>query len=156
MVSGRYFRAVGELFRVKSRPEAGLASTNKTLELGAAVLAAQTHAASAKATGARLPAMEENAISDSRGCATGHGIVSGVRWVRALLILFAAPVLATGQAGDAAQKSSQAKRALLSGRYTEAVELYRELLRELPNEPGLHLNLGLALEKAGQPTAAIP
>ena len=82
--------------------------------------------------------------------------MSGVRWVCALAILFAAPVLLSGQPGDAAQKSSQAKRALLSGHYAEAVALYRELLREMPNEPGLHLDLGLALEKAGQPTAAIP
>ncbi len=82
--------------------------------------------------------------------------MSGVRRVWALAILFAAPVLLPGQPADAAQKSGQAKRALLSGHYAEAVELYRELLREMPNEPGLHLDLGLALEKAGQPTAAIP
>jgi tetratricopeptide (TPR) repeat protein len=82
--------------------------------------------------------------------------VSGVRWVWALAILFAAPALLPGQPADAAQKSSQAKRALLSGHYAEAVELYRELVREMPGEPGLHLDLGLALEKAGQPTAAIP
>jgi tetratricopeptide (TPR) repeat protein len=82
--------------------------------------------------------------------------VSGVRWVCALAMLLGAPVLLPGQPADAAQKSTQAKRAMLSGHYAEAVKLYRELLREMPGEPGLHLSLGVALEKAGQPTAAIP
>ena len=129
-----------------------LASAKRTLESGDAVVAAKTHAASASAVGA---------YRSKRHCGfallrKGHGIVSGVRCVCVLAILFAAPILLPGQPADAAQKSSQAKRAILSGHYAEAVELYRELLREMPNETGLHLNLGLALEKAGKPTAAIP
>jgi len=128
---------------VKSRPDAALASAKRTSPLGDGLPVAQTHPASTRTTGFAL-------------LRTGHVIVSGVRWVWALAMLIAAPALLPGQPADAAQKSSQAKRAVLSGQYAEAAELYRELLREMPNEPGLHLSLGLALEKAGQPTAAIP
>ena len=117
-----------------------------------AVLAAHTHAASAST----VDAYRSKRHGRFALLRKGHGIVSGVRCVCVLSLLFAAPFLLAGQPTDAAQKSSQAKRAILTGHYAEAVELYRELLREMPDETGLHLNLGLALEKAGQPTAAIP
>jgi len=54
------------------------------------------------------------------------------------------------------EKNEAAKQALLRGDYGKAVVLYRELAMALPDNPGLHLNLGLALEKAGQPSAAVP
>lgn len=55
-----------------------------------------------------------------------------------------------------AAKNQAAKQALLAGRYSEAIMLYRQLVQALPDNPGMRLNLGLALEKAGQPSAAIP
>jgi predicted Zn-dependent protease len=55
-----------------------------------------------------------------------------------------------------ATKSRVAKEALLNRRYTEAVSLYRDLLKSLPDNGGLRLNLAIALEKSGQPSAAIP
>ncbi len=55
-----------------------------------------------------------------------------------------------------AEKGEAAKQALLAGDYAKAVVLYRELAAALPDNPGLRLNLGLALAKAGQPSAAVP
>jgi tetratricopeptide (TPR) repeat protein len=55
-----------------------------------------------------------------------------------------------------AAKSRLAKQALVNGRYAEAAALYRELLKALPDNAGLRLNLAIALDKAGQPSAAIP
>ncbi len=55
-----------------------------------------------------------------------------------------------------AAKSQRAKQATLAGDYATAVKLYRELVAALPENPGLRLNLGLTLEKSGQPAAAIP
>ncbi len=55
-----------------------------------------------------------------------------------------------------AEKSRRAKQAMLANRYGEAVGLYRELVQALPDNPGLRFNLAIALDKAGQPSAAIP
>src|SRR5579863_3488520 len=55
-----------------------------------------------------------------------------------------------------AEKSRRAKQAMLANRYGEAVSLYRELVKALPDNPGLRFNLAIALDKAGQPSAAIP
>jgi tetratricopeptide (TPR) repeat protein len=55
-----------------------------------------------------------------------------------------------------AAKSQAAKQAMLAGRYSEAVNLYGQLVKALPKNTGVKLNLGLALEKNGQPAAAIP
>jgi tetratricopeptide (TPR) repeat protein len=52
-------------------------------------------------------------------------------------------------------KSRAAKQALAAGRNSEAIRLYRELVKALPDNPGLRFNLGLALIKGGQPAAAI-
>jgi predicted Zn-dependent protease len=90
------------------------------------------------------------------GARTGHGIVRGAWRVWLPTLLLAAAAALSGQSDDLVKRSNEARRALLGGQYAEAVELYRALVREMPNEPGMHLNLGLALEKAGQPSAAIP
>jgi predicted Zn-dependent protease len=55
-----------------------------------------------------------------------------------------------------AAKSARAKQATLAGNYGTAVKVYRELVAVFPANLGLRLNLGLTLEKSGQPAAAIP
>jgi len=72
------------------------------------------------------------------------------------VLSFAEPSRAYGWQGTLGEKSEAARKALLAGEYAKAVELYRELAAALPDNPGLRLNLGLALEKAGQPSAAVP
>ena len=71
-----------------------------------------------------------------------------------LLSAFAIPL--AGAQNGLAGKSRAANQALLAGDYGKAVSLFRELVAVLPDNAGLRLNLGLALEKAGQPSAAIP
>jgi superkiller protein 3 len=63
---------------------------------------------------------------------------------------------ANGREEALAAKSHLARQALQDKRYQEAAALYRELLQALPDNVGLRLNLAIALDKAGQPSAAIP
>jgi tetratricopeptide (TPR) repeat protein len=59
--------------------------------------------------------------------------------------------------GAAAQDlSQQGATAMREGRFDEAERIYRQMLRQTPDHPGLRLNLGLALHSKGQYTAAIP
>jgi tetratricopeptide (TPR) repeat protein len=52
-------------------------------------------------------------------------------------------------------KAQQARQRMIEGRYDEAVRLYADLVRELPNNPGMLLNLGIAQQSAGQYPNAI-
>ena len=54
-----------------------------------------------------------------------------------------------------AEKAQLAKQLMASGRPAEAVPIYRELLRAIPDNPGLALNLGLALDMSGDKRGAI-
>ena len=65
-----------------------------------------------------------------------------------LLLLLLAE--ASAQTDSLTARSQRAKQALLDSRSAEAVKLYRELVKDLPNEPGMRLNLALALESAGE------
>jgi len=65
-------------------------------------------------------------------------------------------VLLLAQADDLALKSRRAKELMAAAKYAEAVPVYSELVRAVPNNPGLILNLGLAQQLAGQPRQAIP
>jgi tetratricopeptide (TPR) repeat protein len=77
------------------------------------------------------------------------------RWRRVLfLISLCAAIRAQEEA--LVEKSRAARRALQAGRYVEAVHLYRDLTRALPDDAGMRFNLGLALEKNGNPAEAIP
>jgi predicted Zn-dependent protease len=60
------------------------------------------------------------------------------------------------QSEDLAEKSRRGKEAMAAQRYDEAISIYSELVRALPNEAGLRLNLGLAYSMADQPQKAIP
>jgi predicted Zn-dependent protease len=72
------------------------------------------------------------------------------------VLLCVAAVRTSAQEELLAAKSRAGNQALAAGRYTEAIRIYRELVTALPENPGLRFNLGMALDKAGQPAAAIP
>lgn len=77
-------------------------------------------------------------------------VLVGARHASPLLLLFLA------QPDDLALKSRQAKELMAGGKYAEAAAVYAELVRAVPNNPGLLLNLGLAQQMAGRPRQAIP
>ena len=57
----------------------------------------------------------------------------------------------------AAQDSSrQASEAMRAGKYAEAERIYRQMLKEDPANPHLHMNLGLALHSGRKYSEAIP
>ena len=68
--------------------------------------------------------------------------------------VFAALVLCGGVAAaaqhDLAAKSTEAKQAMDARRFAEAAAIYRELVAALPENPGLHMDLGLALHMEGK------
>ena len=72
---------------------------------------------------------------------------------------FASPLffvfLLAAQPQDLALKSRQAREYMATGRYAEAIPIYAELVRAVPNNPGLILNLGLAQQMAGQHRNAV-
>jgi tetratricopeptide (TPR) repeat protein len=55
-----------------------------------------------------------------------------------------------------AAKTQAAKQLMAEGRFADAVPLYRELCQTMPANPGLRLNLGLALHMSGNEREAIP
>lgn len=59
------------------------------------------------------------------------------------------------QSPDLAEKSRRAKEIMAAGRYADAVPVYRELVQAVPGNPGLLLNLGMALHMAGQDREAV-
>jgi len=54
-----------------------------------------------------------------------------------------------------AEEAQHAKELMAAGRAAEAVPIYRELVKSIPNNPGLILNLGLALDLSGRKRDAI-
>jgi tetratricopeptide (TPR) repeat protein len=64
--------------------------------------------------------------------------------------------VAGAQSEELALKSRRAKELMAAGRYAEAVPIYEELVRAVPGNPGLVLNLGLAEHMAGQHRQSIP
>lgn len=72
----------------------------------------------------------------------------------ALLLLISVCLLA--QSDELAQKSARIKDLMAEGRFSDAVPLCRELVRAQPSNPGLRLNLGLALYMSGHSAEAVP
>lgn len=70
----------------------------------------------------------------------------------ALLLLFLLPP----QPQDPAELSHQAKLLMDRGRFADAVLIYEKLVAALPANPGLRLNLAMALHLSGQDARAIP
>ena len=56
---------------------------------------------------------------------------------------------------ELAEKSQRGKEAMAAGRFQDAIPIYRELVKALPNNPGLIMNLGLAQRMTGQDRNAI-
>ena len=54
-----------------------------------------------------------------------------------------------GQSSDLAIKSNRGKELIAAGKFEEAIPIYRELVRTLPDNPGPVMNLGLALHMTG-------
>jgi predicted Zn-dependent protease len=65
------------------------------------------------------------------------------------------PGTAGAQSPALAEKAQHAKELMASGRAAEAVPIYSELVKAIPNNPGLILNLGLALDLSGKKREAI-
>lgn len=63
----------------------------------------------------------------------------------------AAPIIALGAQGDArlAELAQSGRRAMANGDFAAAVSAYSELAEALPDDPGVALNLGMALHMAG-------
>jgi predicted Zn-dependent protease len=77
-------------------------------------------------------------------------------------IVFAAAVLAgswsaaiRAQSQEQIEKAEQGKRLMAEGKFEEAIPVYRQLSQSVPNNPGLLLNLGMALQLAGHSRQAI-
>lgn len=56
---------------------------------------------------------------------------------------------------EVAALSARAKQAMAANRFDEAITLYRQILARVPDEPGILMNLGMALSMSGQPQDAI-
>jgi len=72
-----------------------------------------------------------------------------------LLALLCLGPSAAAQPPDLGARSKAAAAAMKAERYDEAARIYREMLNAVPNEPGLLMNLGIALAMAGRETEAI-
>ena len=68
-------------------------------------------------------------------------------------LLAGAPARAQSEA--LAAQSRDAKQAMSDGRFDAAAALYRELVKALPDEAGLHMNLGMALAMGGHEADAV-
>jgi tetratricopeptide (TPR) repeat protein len=60
------------------------------------------------------------------------------------------------QTQDLIEKSLRAKQAMASKNFDEAIRLYQQLSRALPDNAGLRMNLALALHSSGRSHEAIP
>ena len=63
--------------------------------------------------------------------------------------------IAAAQSQALAEKAQHAKELMAAGRAAEAVPIYSELIKSIPNNSGLILNLGLALDLSGKKREAI-
>jgi predicted Zn-dependent protease len=61
----------------------------------------------------------------------------------------------TAPADALAARSKQGSDAMEAGRFEDAAAIYRELVAALPNEAGLHMNLGMALAMGGHEADAV-
>jgi Flp pilus assembly protein TadD len=72
-----------------------------------------------------------------------------------LRLFFVAALLVNAQSPALIEKSERGKELMAAGKFEEAIPLYRQLSRAVPDNPGLLLNLGMALQMAGHSREAI-
>jgi tetratricopeptide (TPR) repeat protein len=72
-----------------------------------------------------------------------------------LTLTLSATIVAAAQSAEMAARADQAKQAMAADRFDEAAAIYREILQKLPDEPGILMNLGMALAMSGQSKEAI-
>lgn len=70
------------------------------------------------------------------------------------LLLAASPGTAQAPTPEMAARAEQGKQAMAAGHFDEAAAIYAEIVKVLPNEPGMRLNLGVAHAMAGRPAEA--
>jgi len=71
-------------------------------------------------------------------------------------LFFLGLLSARAQSGDLAQKSEQARQLMAAGKFETAIPIYKDLVKALPQETGLLLNLALAQHMAGHEAESIP
>lgn len=76
------------------------------------------------------------------------------RWLL-LALLTAVPAAPRAQEDPTAGLAARGRELMAIGRYAEAVPVYRELVAALPGNPGLLLNLGMALHLSGASREAV-
>jgi tetratricopeptide (TPR) repeat protein len=76
--------------------------------------------------------------------------------LQAAFFLALIPTAVFSQENDLAAESHRAKELMAARNFAEAIPIYENLLRALPGNTGLLLNLALAEEMAGHPARAIP
>ncbi len=64
--------------------------------------------------------------------------------------------LVFAQSEELAEQSHRAKELMAQGRFEEAIPIYQHLVKAIPGNPGLILNLGLAEQMAGHARQAVP
>jgi tetratricopeptide (TPR) repeat protein len=77
------------------------------------------------------------------------------RLVVIVLLLVSVPWAAQTQSAALIEKSERGKQLMAEQKFEEAVPIYRELVQGVPDNPGLLLNLGMALHLAGHSREAI-
>jgi predicted Zn-dependent protease len=85
-----------------------------------------------------------------RGIARGPTRNEWIAFVLAGVSLLLSSRAVGQQADPLFRRSQQAKNLLAQGRFAEAISIYEELLKAMPGNPGLRLNLGIAQHMAGR------
>src|SRR5688500_17627514 len=73
----------------------------------------------------------------------------------ALVAALGCSATVTAQSADLAARSRAASQAMEAGRFADAARIYQDLAQAVPNDPGLLMNLGMALAMGGQEADAI-
>ena len=75
--------------------------------------------------------------------------------MRAAACLILGASFLAAQRNDLAEKSKRGKELMATGRFEEAIPIYRDLAKALPDGPGPAMDLGLALHMAGHGPEAV-
>ncbi|MEO7145838.1 MAG: tetratricopeptide repeat protein [Bryobacteraceae bacterium] len=76
--------------------------------------------------------------------------------MRGSVVFFLALTLAAGQSDELARESQRARQMMMAGQFESAIPIYLSLVKALPGETGLRLNLALAEHMAGHEAESIP